>query len=277
MPDGIPNEFYIWLASQPGYEGISPEKARELFQGWEQPQQETVYSRYLEALKPPEPRPLPLGRPQPEKYGITEQDWQVLMMLSGNPAKVQRELEKWISTGMINQFQARDIWGELDVRVRQATAQFLFGEDPEDRERRLAREAREEKEEEWARTQREIAELGGMGPAAWERAGERRQRERWERGMVGLDYGVGLEEMRAGFAVPQTERWRDWFRSKYPRLIEQFKAQEFKDISVSPTKTWTEYLEKRKPEIREQWYGMTPYERGERPSVFAPRIQTVGF
>ncbi len=210
--------------------------------------------------------PMPRGRPQPEKYGLNESDWLVLEMLGGNPARVQGELEKWIGTDYINQFQARDIWDELNVRLRQAATTLLatgYTEEewPAEYERRQTEKARL-KEEERVRGQYRIQSMVGSRFAA--------------RPAPFTEYGPALEEMRAGFAetMPKTERWRDWFRSKYPRMIEQFEA---KPEIRRTEKGWAEYLKKRKPEIREEWYGMTPYQRGERPSAFAPRIQTVKF
>jgi len=194
--------------------------------------------------------------PESKKLGITRDDWMVLMFQSRDPAKVQRELDTWISTGYIDKARAQGIWKAVDWMVRQSTAQFIYGElDPRDRERRLAQER----------------EAAGRRPAPY-RAAPRAVAPRPEP----LEYGPALEEMRLGFReeMPKTERWRDWFRSKYPRLIEQFEA---KPEAERTKATWAEYLKKKKPEIKEQWYGLGWYGRGERPAVHAPRIQTVGF
>lgn len=231
------------------------------------------------------------GLEDPEAYGVTGADWQRLTGLIRDEARLQGLLQGWIDQERISQSQAADIWDELRgqiIRASRAAASAQFRteyalyatgqkEFPEDRARRLARALAAEKEEEWARTRREIAELGGMSPAAWARSEERRRRERELAGFREIGYGPGLEEMRAGLAeeMPRTERWRDWFRSKYPRMVEQFEAKVPERERVE--KTWAEYLKKRKPEFREEWYGLSPWERGERPGVYAPRIQTVGF
>ena len=40
---------------------------------------------------------------------------------------------------------------------------------------------------------------------------------------------------------------------------------------------WAEFLRAKRPKIKEEWYKLSPYERGERPSAFAPRIAKVAF
>lgn len=79
--------------------------------------------------------------------------------------------------------------------------------------------------------------------------------------------------------VEGTEPWRAWFESRYPTLLRQFKATLPRE--GIPTEraeaSWVEWLEKRTPELREQWQRLSPYQRGERPAVYAPRIRTVGF
>lgn len=194
--------------------------------------------------------------PDIERLGITRDDWLVLATESRDPTRVKRELDAWISTGYIDKARAQGIWKAVDWMVRQSQAEHIYGEAPEDRERRLAREA-----------------AGRARPPARYVAPRRAVTPRPEP----LEYGPALEEMRLGLReeMPRTERWRDWFRSKYPRLIEQFEAKV--PEAERKERTWAEWLKKREPEVREEWYGMTPYERGERPGAFAPRIQTVGF
>ncbi len=216
----------------------------------------------------PPPETLPQGRLQPDEFEITDVDWKTLQMLP--PNRIEDELKRWLDTGYINQYQARDIWDELDYRMRRASATLL---------------ATGYTEEEWPA---EYAKQQAAREAA-RRAAERAKKYRtptsygrrtsFPRKAVPkpfTEYGAGLEEMRVGFAeeMPKTERWRDWFRSKYGRLTEQFEA---KPEAERTEKTWREHLEGRRAEIREQWYGLPPYERGERPSVFAPRIKTVAF
>lgn len=73
--------------------------------------------------------------------------------------------------------------------------------------------------------------------------------------------------------VAGTAPWKDWFRRQYPQLFREFKVGEEKPTAVG----WAEFLKKRKPELREEWWSLGAYQRGERPAAFAPRIKTVGF
>ena len=139
-----------------------------------------------------------------------------------------------------------------------------------------------------------IEKAGGIAETAQERL-EREAREREEReryvpwGGAGVaaparvtmpEYGRGLEQLRTEFAgeVPQTETWRDWYRSMYPRIIEQFEAALPSGLGTAQIeKSWADYLKSVRPQIKERWYGLSPYQRGERPSYYQPRIQTVRF
>jgi len=196
--------------------------------------------------------------PDIEKLGITRDDWLVLATESRDPARVKRELDTWISTGYIDRARAQGIWKAVDWMVRQSQAEHIYGEAPEDRERRLAREREAAERARYQAPYRAVPRAVVPTPEP-------------------LEYGPALEEMRLGFReeMPRTERWRDWFRSRYPRMIEQFEAKV--PEAERKEETWAEHLRKRRPEIREEWWRLTPYERGERPSAFAPRIQTVGF
>lgn len=77
--------------------------------------------------------------------------------------------------------------------------------------------------------------------------------------------------------VEGTEPWRAWFESRYPTLLRQFKATLPREgmPAERAEASWVEWLKKRTPELREQWQRLSPYQRGERPSVYAPRIRTV--
>ena len=279
----MPNEFYIWLASQLKLEDISPERARELFQDWPQDRREAAYLRYTETGA----EPLRAGRPTPEKWPA-DVDWSALMKWRRNPQKIIDTLNEWLSTGYITQYQARDIYDETRSRAlqmeapeRQAALTFMqtgltqtewdaltkqeqidhiqkraFGETITERDWRI-------KQENLQRVFRGRGITGATGL---------RKTEPWE-------FGTALEKMRGEFAgeVPQTERWRDWFRSKYSRLIEQFEGQ---GVLTGPEgrrreETWRRYLAEQKPVLREQWERLSEFEKGRRPQVFAPRVQTV--
>ena len=83
------------------------------------------------------------------------------------------------------------------------------------------------------------------------------------------------EEFRTGFDITQTEPAIAWFNRRFPRLIEQFRAEVPKEEQRA--ETWAELLARRRPRIREEFSKLSPFQRGERPGVFAPRIQTTGF
>ena len=81
-------------------------------------------------------------------------------------------------------------------------------------------------------------------------------------------YEPAFEQMRAGL---QPQPWREWFERSYSRLLSQYKLAE-----REPTeKGWAEYLKRKKPELKEEWWGRGAGARGERPAAFAPRITTV--
>jgi len=77
-----------------------------------------------------------------------------------------------------------------------------------------------------------------------------------------------FEEMGAT-GPPQ---WRDWFESKYGGMVRRF---------IQPEKRteagWGEFLKQRTPEIKEEWWSLGPYGRGERPSMYQSPIRTVKF
>lgn len=109
----------------------------------------------------------------------------------------------------------------------------------------------------------------------------------WQYAPPQPEYGTAYQQMEVG--VPQTENWRYWFNQRYPSIVGEFKAQmpEMTQASYQGMypreaqkqieKSWAEYLKGKAPEIREQYYKQSPYERGLRPGYFAPRVQTVGF
>lgn len=248
---------------------------------------------------------LPPGRPQPEKYGITENDWETLEMLSGSPQRLQRELEKWVSTGYINQYQARDIWDEVAARGQRRIAEEFIGvpvTTPEERQAEkveaLRRTGRvgiagipEWQLEQWEQRVRagEITEeeVGRYIERREETARKRKRAAVWRYAPPRPEYGRAFEEERAGLGGPQP--WRSWFESQYPSLVSRFKAtlprmeQRFypgltpREAERQIEETWAERLRKRKPELREEYATRYPYGMGARPWAMAPRIQTVGF
>lgn len=197
--------------------------------------------------------PIPIGR-RYKGYAITRQEFQHLVSLGGTPAGIEAQLRQWMSRGYIDEFQARDIWAGLDAELGRVETERLRVEEEE-------RVGIERKEERYR-----VAQRAGV---LFERTPITRP--------APFEYAPALEEMRGEFAeeMPKTERWRDWFRSKYPRLVEQFEAKI--PEAERREESWIEILRKQKPRLREEWYALTPWERGERPTAFAPRIQTVRF
>lgn len=108
---------------------------------------------------------------------------------------------------------------------------------------------------------------------AW--AGEARRRaEAREQIYREPRFEPAFEEMRVGVEKP----WRDWFESRYGRELARFKAGRPTDlVAEEEEERWRAYLKQRRPELYEEFYARPPYERGERPSYFAPKIRTVRF
>ena len=83
-----------------------------------------------------------------------------------------------------------------------------------------------------------------------------------------------FEEVRAG--VVGARPWTDWFESKYSRELGRFRAT-LPSKELLPGKRWSEYLKKRKPELKEEYAERYPYGIGGRPWAFQPKIKTVSF
>lgn len=187
--------------------------------------------------------------------GLTVNDWQTLDFLSHDPDRIERELNKWISTGYIDAGQAARIWDETYRRHQMAQARAIYGTQPAE----------------------------GVAPTPTQMVAAYPTYTPQPR------YEPALEELRESYKgeVPQTENWMDWFRSKYPRLMEQFEAklprqepvsyEQSKVIEAQTEKSWADFLKSRKSQLKEEYYKQTPYMRGERPSAFAPRITSIRF
>jgi len=220
-------------------------------------------------------------------YGLTPTDWSVLFPYIRKPEFLLKRLQTWIDTGYITKEQAKAIRDQ----ARGQSPSVLYSwtmegmkkhlADVEKDEARVTYPTRREEDWEnklWARVK--AGELTSEQAISYlDRREEARARAIRRRKLAAqpVEFGPALEEIRAEFAeeMPPTERWRDWFRSKYGLLVEQYKGQV--PEAQRSEKSWREYLKRRKPEIREQFWKLSPYERGERPSVFAPRITTVRF
>lgn len=88
--------------------------------------------------------------------------------------------------------------------------------------------------------------------------------------------------------LPGSRPYLDWFESRFPALVSEFQAtlKTYKGF-LSPAgaareaeeigESWADWLKGKRPELKERWYSLSPWQRGERPSYFAPRIQTLAF
>ncbi len=229
---------------------------------------------WLSQQPEPERQALSLNRSQAEKFGLTDVDWKTLDILFSEftrrthdefgqklkfpeqiPSKrLIAEIDRMLSTGYINEYQARDIFKELTGRYEQGRLGVLYPiAEPEAKRRGIP----------WSETRRMPA---------------KRQVTPQPR------YDVGFEEERQKFfgEVPQTERVQQWFRGQFPRLLEQFEATQPRlgplrfgatQVKEKREADWVKYIER--ADLRERYERLSPFEKGQRPQVQAPRIQTV--
>ncbi len=125
---------------------------------------------------------------------------------------------------------------------------------------------------------KEYGEVKGRWAGGRREAGEReRLAQMFPTPTIGPQYEPAFEEMVGGLAGPQ--RWKDWFEGKYSKLLGQFRRTLPTPAPVAGEveKTWAEYLRKRKPELKEEWWSLPSYQRGERPRAFQPPIRQVQF
>ncbi len=80
-----------------------------------------------------------------------------------------------------------------------------------------------------------------------------------------------FEEERARLGGPQI--WKNWFEDRFGLQIRRFKGQ----VEDQTEETWAAFLKKQTPKLREEWWKVGAFRRGERPSVQQPRIRTVRF
>lgn len=261
----VESEFWKWIWRQnPAIASQIQEIKAETGTLADVPQFEYFVENVYKEPEPELPPGFGAGRPQPEKFGLTEDDWRTLMMLGRDPERITTELQRWLDTGYITQFQARDIYNEADLRLRQAEAI-------------LSSTGLTQAEWDLLSSEEKAAHMQKVGGFAPKRQPLTFTAPRQPKPPPFTEFGPELEKLRESFLgeVPQTERWRDWFRSRYPRLIEQFTAKTPEE--KRGPETWADFLRGRRTGIREQFSRLSPFERGERPGVQAPRITTVGF
>lgn len=147
---------------------------------------------------------------------------------------------------------------------------------------------REEEERKAARVARERAKR--LEERYAERMEALRQRLLYGQAWGGIQpqprYRPGFQQMMGGLAGARP--YLDWFESMFPSLVREFEAtlptykgfitargaaREAEEIG----ETWADWLRGKRKEVRERWYSLSPWQRGERPGYFAPRIQTLSF
>ncbi len=110
----------------------------------------------------------------------------------------------------------------------------------------------------------------------------------WQRYRGQPDYGAAWsrfgQEQAGQFA--QTNTWSNWFTNQYRSKLSQFRPEPFgkgtyrglspREAERLEERNWADYLQSQRVATREAWYSQSPYERGERPAVHAPRLRTVG-
>jgi len=68
--------------------------------------------------------------------------------------------------------------------------------------------------------------------------------------------------------------YKSWFEQNYPSIAREFMGQSEGERTES---NWSTYLEKERKRLKEEFARWSPYQRGERPGAFQPRIKTVAF
>jgi len=209
--------------------------------------------------------PLPLGRPQAAKYrdeqttmvggkevttrGLTEIDWRVLQSL-GSKERMQSEISKWLSSGYINRYQARDIEAEAIRRHNQAYELFVrTGKTAE----QFAKERAEPKQtfggySTEAEMLNAIAKTG-VGISGKERAPRLTQ-----------------EQYVSGMPATLSPQVRSQLVSRFPEVQERFGAS---------GKTLSEFL--KELDYKQEAARLTPYQRGEYPQTKRPRARWLNF
>lgn len=83
-------------------------------------------------------------------------------------------------------------------------------------------------------------------------------------------YQPSFEATKAGLTGSQY--WKNWFTNRFYDVL-----QEYKTKGEQTEAGWSGFLAKRKAELKEEWWSLGAYGRGERPSSYQPPIKTVGF
>ncbi|KKN29262.1 hypothetical protein LCGC14_0845680 [marine sediment metagenome] len=87
----------------------------------------------------------------------------------------------------------------------------------------------------------------------------------------GFEFEPAFEKERLGLGGSQI--WKNWYEARFGLQIRRFKGQ----VEDQTEETWAAFLKKQTPKLREEWWKVGAFRRGERPSVQQPRIRTVRF
>ena len=68
--------------------------------------------------------------------------------------------------------------------------------------------------------------------------------------------------------------WKNWFEQNYPSIVRKFGVQPKEEKTPEG---WSEFLQKERTRLKEEFASRSPYSRGERPGAFQPRIKTVAW
>jgi len=118
----------------------------------------------------------------------------------------------------------------------------------------------------------------------------------WPSPMAGyLDMPQGLRQMYElgrqpwEFAFYQTLEslegppgYLKWFESNFSSFLRRYMGTLPKRLKgvIGPGMErigWWQWLQRQEPELRQEWYGLGPAQRGERPWAYAPRIREVQY
>ncbi len=295
-PENAENLYRLYLT---GEKDVRKSRQWDYFQG-------LGLSKWDVADMPEYLAPLKEGRPQPEKFGVSED---TLQTFAGISEKAQDyKLRLLLKSGTINDYQVRDILEELNKRQQQEQLGVFSVpvKTTEERDKARVEELRatdrrgvggipEWQLERWKQrvekgeiTQEAVSSFIDRREASQERASQRRrQQAQWQFNPPRPELGAAFEETRAG--IGGTLPFQDWFGSRFPSILARFQATLPKltqagfpgltprEAETQIEQSWAERLRRRTPELREEYATRFPFGSERYPSRFAPRITTVGF
>ncbi len=135
-------------------------------------------------------------------------------------------------------------------------------------------------------SEEELASLEAVGPAQEALKIRAQQADRLVQAAAGRERGFRedrredepepFEPFQPGRSkgVSGAPSWQRWFENKYSGIVRQFQEREPRERTEEAFGT---LLGQQTEKEREQWWRQGSFQRGERPSAFAPRIRTVDF